>query len=126
MNKKVLVVEDEPSTRKAIVEKLERSGFEIIEAKDGEEGLKVALETRPDLILLDILMPRMDGMVMMDKVRNEGDWGKSVPIIVLTNLSADDKITAGVVVDEPAYYLMKTDWPIDEVVTKVKSTLGIE
>lgn len=121
--KKVLVVEDEPSTRQALKEKLTLSGFDIIEAKDGEEGLEIALRETPDLILLDILMPRMDGMVMMKKVR-ETDWGKNIPIVVLTNLSADEKITAGVVLDEPAYYLMKTDWPIEGVVEKIRSALG--
>jgi len=123
--KKVLIVEDEPATRQALSGKLIASGFEVFEAKDGVEGLEVAVKEMPDLILLDILMPRMDGMVMMKKVR-EMEWGKDLPIVVLTNLSADDKITAGVVVDEPSYYLMKTDWPIGEVINKVRSALGIE
>ena len=121
--KTVLIIEDEPSIRKAIMDKLETSEFLSIEAKNGEEGLIAAFEKKPDLILLDILMPKMDGMVMMKKLREEGDWGKKVPIIILTNLSADDRITSGVVINEPAYYLMKTDWSLDEVVAKIRSTL---
>lgn len=122
--KTVLIVEDEPAMRQALNGKLSASGFEVLEAKDGVEGLEIALKEMPDLILLDILMPRMDGMMMMKKVR-ETEWGKEIPIVVLTNLSADEKITAGVVIDEPSYYLMKTDWPIGEVVNKVRSALGI-
>ena len=123
--KKILIVEDEPAMREALKEKLTISGFSVIEGKDGEEGLKLAFNNTPDLILLDILMPRMDGMMMLKKVR-ETEWGKKVPVIILTNLSADEKITSEVVTDEPSYYLMKTDWPIEEIVNKVRSALGEE
>lgn len=118
--KKVLIVEDETALREALVDKLTREGFDALEAKDGEEGLKIALKEHPGLILLDIIMPKMDGMTMMKKLR-EDEWGKGVPIILLTNLSAtEEKIIKGIVENEPSYYLVKSDWKIEDVVKKVK------
>ena len=123
--KKILIVEDEMSQRKALVDKFTREGFEVVSARDGEEGLSVALTEKPDIILLDIVMPKMDGMTMLKKLRHENEWGKSVPVILLTNLSADDdKIMKGVTEDLPAYYLVKSNWAINDVVEKVKDRLS--
>lgn len=125
MDKKaILVVDDEAPVTKALSDKLTREGFDVLVAKDGEQGLKMSLEKNPDLILLDIIMPRMDGMTMLAKLR-EDERGKTIPVIILTNLNADDAVTRGVVRDTPAYYLVKTDWTIDEVVRKVRERLGI-
>lgn len=124
--KKILIVEDEQDLRKALTDKLTREGFSVLEAKNGEEGLKVALAERPDLILLDIVMPVMDGMTMMKKLREENEWGKNVSIILLTNLSATDQIISGIVEDEPSYYLVKSDWKIEDVVKKVRERLSEE
>lgn len=122
--KKILIVEDEIPLREALVDKLTREGFDALEAKNGEEGLQAALKEKPDLILLDIIMPVMDGMTMMKKLR-EDEWGKKVPIILLTNLSAtEERIVKGIVENEPAYYLVKSDWKIGDVVKKVKERLA--
>ncbi|MDP3779306.1 MAG: response regulator [bacterium] len=121
--KKILIVEDEPDMRQALVESLKHEGFSVAEAANGNEGLERAIEHRPDLIVLDILMPKMGGMEMMKKLRNHSDWGQKVPIILLTNLSADDKIMRGIVEDEPSYYLVKSDWKIPDVVEKVREML---
>ena len=66
-NKTILIVEDEVPMIKALVDKFRREGFAVLEAGDGEDGLKIAMEKRPDLILLDIVMPKMDGMDMMKR-----------------------------------------------------------
>jgi len=122
--KKILIVEDEIDLREALVDKLGREEFETSGAKDGEEGLEMALRDHPDLILLDIVMPKMDGMTMLKKLREENEWGKKVPVILLTNLSAtDEKIIKAMVENEPSYYLVKSDWKIGDVVKKVKETL---
>lgn len=124
--KKILIVEDEQDMLDALTDKFTREGFETLQAKDGIEGLEVALKDHPDLILLDIVMPKMDGMTMMKKLR-EDEWGKNVPIIILTNLSAtDEKLIEGMVKGEPSYYLVKSDWKIKDVVEKVKETLNIK
>jgi DNA-binding response OmpR family regulator len=123
--KTILVVEDDPPILKTLVDKLTEEGFRIIEAHDGEEGLMVADRDRPDLILLDIVMPKMDGMTMLKKLRQENEWGKSVPVILLTNLSPDkEKINKGITEDEPAYYLIKTNWSLNDVVKKVRERLN--
>ena len=123
--KTILVVEDDPPVLKTLVDKLTEEGFRIIEAHDGEEGLMIADRDHPDLILLDIVMPKMDGMTMLKKLRQENEWGKSVPIILLTNLSPDEeKINKGITEDEPAYYLIKTNWSLNDVVQKVRERLN--
>lgn len=122
-NKTILIVEDHAPVRIALVEKLQHEGMKALEAKDGEEGLAMALREKPDLILLDIIMPRMSGMTMLDELRKSGEWGKSVPVIILTNLNPDDKIMREVVETEPVFYLVKADWKIEDVISKVKEVL---
>ncbi len=123
---KILVVEDEASLLRALSDKLTREGFAALEAKNGAEGLEVAWREHPDLILLDIIMPVMDGWTMFQKLR-QNDWGKTVPVIVLTNLSADnDDQKARVANLEPAYFLVKSDWKIEDLVVKIKEVLGIK
>ena len=122
---KVLVVEDDLSVLRALVEKLTREGFSVFQAKDGKEGLATALRERPDIILLDILMPVMDGPTMMTKLRQDSRWGKKVPIILLTNLSnAEMNIVKAVIEAEPAYYLVKSNWSMASVVKKMKEVLA--
>ncbi len=123
-SQKILIIEDEEDVRQALVDRLSREGFKTSQAKNGQEGLKIALKERPDLILLDIVMPKMDGITMMRKMRKD-KWGRKVPIILLTNLSAtEERIIKGLVEDEPSYYLVKSDWKIEDVVKKVKETLN--
>lgn len=124
MSKKiVLITEDEPAMLNILTDKLHESGFETLQARNGEEGLHLALEHHPDLILLDILMPKVDGMTMMKTLR-EDSWGKTVPIIMLTNVSADtDEALQAIVKNQPAYYLVKSNNTLEEVVEKVKEVL---
>lgn len=120
--KKILLVEDDVILSEMYQDKLKLEGYEVSIAKTGGEGLVAALSTRPDLILLDILLPKMDGMTVMKKLRND-TWGKNVPIIILTNLNADGKILKGVVEDHPAYYLMKANSDPAGIVEKIREIL---
>lgn len=122
--KKILVVEDEPALLRVLSDKFTNEGYTVLEAKNGLTGLKVALEEKPDVILLDILMPELDGMEMMRRLRDSSSYGKNVPIVILTNLDADEKITWAVAKDEPAYYLIKSNVDMDEIVEKVNSSVG--
>lgn len=117
--KKILIVEDEPALLRVLSDKFTNEGYSVLEAKNGLTGLKVALEEKPEVILLDILMPELDGMEMMRRLRESGEYGKNVPIVILTNLDADEKITWAVAKDEPAYYLIKSNVDMDEIVEKV-------
>lgn len=121
---KIAVIEDDEVMSKSLVGELEDAGFEAITAFDGIQGIELSLKEKPDLILLDIVMPNMDGMTMMKKLRESGEFGRHVPIIILTNLNADDKITADVVKNEPSYYLVKSNWTVADVIEKVKDRLG--
>lgn len=124
-NKRILIIEDDVPLRNVLREKFTHEGFSVLEANDGEEGLANALSLRPDLILLDIVMPKMDGITMMRKLRQENEWGKSVPIILLTNLSSDDeRINKAITDDTPAYYLVKADYTIKDLVEKIKERLS--
>ncbi len=118
----ILIIEDEVSLRNALRDKFTREGFRIIEAKNGEEGLETALREHPALILLDIVMPKMDGMTMLSKLR-EDTWGKDAKVIMLTNLSDSEKIAESG--EKGVYdYLVKSDWKIEDLVHKVKERLG--
>lgn len=120
--KKILVIEDDENIRKAIETKLKSVGFNVLTASDGSEGYNTALSERPDLILLDVILPVMDGVTVLDKLRADA-WGKDVPIIILSNLSKVDAIEEskqkGV-----KHYLVKTDWKLEDVVDKIRSELG--
>lgn len=123
----ILIVEDEDTIRKIYADGLRDEGFSVLVAKNGKEGLEVALREKPDLILLDILMPVMDGLTMMDLLRNEVPYGKNVPIILLSNLSAsEEKIMAAITKNEPAYYLEKANWELSQVVEKIRERLAVK
>jgi DNA-binding response OmpR family regulator len=124
-SKKILiveVVEDDKPLLSVLTERFNAEGFKVISAITGEEGLDLALKNKPDLILLDIVMPKMDGITMLKKLRQD-PWGKKAKVILLTNLSADENITKAVTELEPTYYLIKTDWKMDDIVERVKKTL---
>ena len=91
----ILIIEDDGSYRSILVKKLKEEGFLAIEAKDGEEGLNISLEKHPDLILLDLIMPRMDGITMLKELR-EDEWGKNAKIIILTAIMDSQKIAQAI------------------------------
>ncbi|MBI2037756.1 MAG: response regulator [Candidatus Magasanikbacteria bacterium] len=118
---KVLIVEDEQALLAVLAKKFTIEKFKVFEAPNGQIGLEQAFQHHPDIILLDILMPIMDGMTMLNKLRQD-PWGKSVPIIMLTNLS-DEKKEAEAAKEGCYDYFIKSDWNIDDLVKKVKSKL---
>lgn len=118
-SKKVLVVEDEISYAQPLVQELTYNGFTVFSAQTGLDGHRIAMAEHPDIILLDILMPAMDGMSLMQKLREDA-WGKNVPIILLTNLDPDDTILKGVVKDQPAYYFIKNEVKMSDIIEKIK------
>ncbi len=118
---KILIVDDELPLLKILVEKFTREGFDVVQAHNGEEGLEVAKKETPDIALLDVMMPKLDGLAMLEILRKEA-WGKNLPVIMLTNLSDPKKV--GIAMASGAYnYLVKTDWHINDVVEKVRSML---
>jgi DNA-binding response OmpR family regulator len=118
---KILIVEDESSLLRVLEKKLTSEGYNVVTGKDGEQGLSVALKEHPDLILLDIIMPKMDGVTVLEKLR-EDDWGKNVPVIMLTNLTDSEKVFKAKDGDVREY-LVKTDWKLEDVVGVIKKHL---
>jgi DNA-binding response OmpR family regulator len=119
---KLLVIEDERLVYEALRRKLDNTGFEVINAFDGKEGLELSLKEHPDLILLDIILPVMDGITYLESLRAD-EWGERVPVIILSNLSDADTIQESRLkgVND---YLVKTDWKLDEVIEKIKNILN--
>ena len=126
-NKKVvLITEDESTLRRALHDKLGAEGLMVLEAKNGEEGLEIALKEHPDLILVDIIMPKMDGLTMLQKLR-ENDEGKKIKFIILTNLDSTEHIANAIKAvggDESTFeYYIKTDTKLEDIVEKVEQKL---
>lgn len=120
--KTILCVEDDAFIVQILTHQFEKEGFSVLTAKDGAEGLAIALRDHPDLILLDIILPVMDGLTMLKQIRGD-PWGKKVPVVMLTNFSDPDKI-AKAKEYQVREYLLKIDMALPEVVQKVKAQLG--
>ena len=121
MAKTILIIEDEVVLADALKDKLTREGYNILKAKNGEEGLAAALARHPDMILLDILMPKMDGLTVLKKLR-EDNWGKSVQVIIFTNFTEIEKISEALS-NKVTDYLVKANWDIDAIAQKIKEKL---
>ncbi len=120
--KTILIVEDEVVQRKSLVTKFELEGFKVFQASNGEEGLKVALKNHPDIILLDLLMPKMDGREMLIELYRD-KWGMGVPVFILSNLS-DSKTIIENIKNGVSDYLVKSEYKIQDVVDKVNARLA--
>lgn len=119
--KKVIVIDDDENLRFALTDKLKMSGFEVLEAKNGEEGLKKTLESHPDVILLDIMMPLMNGIDMLKKLR-EDEWGKKARVIMLTVLENAEPV-ADAMSGGNFSYIIKTKVNAEDIVSKVNEAL---
>ena len=119
--KKVLVVEDDAKMRKMLVDALKGNGFDVAEAENGQEGLKVCTDFRPDLILLDVIMPVMDGITMLKKLKEE-EWSKNIIVTILSNSDdlgkISDALEKGV-----SGYIIKSDLSIEDMIKRVKKEL---
>lgn len=121
--KRVLIVEDEQLLLEALREAFTQEGFEVLIAADGEEGLKLAVENHPDLILLDIVMPKMDGIAMLGRLRDDA-WGVNVPVVILSNLS-DYTSVANALSHGVHEFLVKSNWDVKDVIKLAKEKLKI-
>lgn len=118
----VLIVEDETALATVLGDKLTAEGFRVLQAADGEQGLEMAVSEKPDLILLDVILPKLNGIDMLKKLRTE-PAGKKIPVMMLTNLS--DSKNLGEALANGAYdFLVKSDWNIDDLVQNVRAKLA--
>lgn len=117
--KKILIVEDEPMVRRALVEKItEEKGLMIMSAKNGKEGLDAALREHPDFILLDLLMPVMDGMEMLSLLR-EDEWGKNAKVMFLSNVADSEKVSEGAA-KGVHQFMIKSNTNVSELLAHLK------
>jgi two-component system, OmpR family, alkaline phosphatase synthesis response regulator PhoP len=122
INKKVLIVEDDKDFRFILQINFSKEGFSVVTAENGEEGLSLVEKEKPDLIILDILMPTMDGIEMAKQVKQKGI---NIPIVFLTNMSDIDHISQAqeIVLSD---YIIKSDVSVDKIVEAAKTKLGIK
>jgi CheY-like chemotaxis protein len=118
--KKILIIDDDRLLSRVLIKRLSREGFEAKAAKDGRTGLQAALSSHPDLILLDIVMPVMDGLTVLESLRAD-PWGKKVPIIILSNL--DEAETSASNFGQVQAYLVKSNWSLEDLVQVVRKKL---
>lgn len=123
INKKVLIIENEEDLSEALVTVLVHEGFSVSVADDGEKGLAQALEGKPDIIILDLMMPKMDGITLLEKLRQD-PWGREASVIVMTAYDDSEKVAkvAEYGVNE---YIVKTNITLANVVKKVRERLGM-
>jgi DNA-binding response OmpR family regulator len=121
MTKKILVIEDDKFLLKIINKKLSTEDYQLIQAMNGEEGLRAAREKKPDLILLDLVLPEMDGFEVLKRLKDNPTCS-NIPVIVLSNLGEREKIDKGLKLGA-ADYLVKADLNPGEIVNRIKLVL---
>jgi len=119
--KKILFIEDESSLQSVFSNFLREKGYEVISALDGEIGLRMAGERKPDLILLDLILPKIHGLDVLKQLK-QGEGTKHIPVIVLTNLEGASEVNSAIELGATTY-LVKMDYSLEEVFEKVKRVL---
>jgi two-component system, OmpR family, alkaline phosphatase synthesis response regulator PhoP len=118
---RILIVEDEEILLTALSEELKQEGFQVSGAKDGVEGVEKATAEKPDLVLLDLVMPRLDGIGALKQLKDTAET-KDIPVVILTNLSDYDKISDALSLGAMDY-LVKANYRLEELVNKIKTVL---
>jgi DNA-binding response OmpR family regulator len=119
--KKILIIEDEVTLQKAMTDFLTQEKFEVVSALDGEQGLALAKSEMPDLIILDIILPKKDGYEVLLEIKKDSHV-KKIPVILLTNLESMENVQKAFE-SGATTYLVKSDYKLEEVVRKIKETL---
>jgi len=121
MAKKILVIEDDKFLRELISQKLLKEGYDIVEAVDGEKGIEVANKEKPDLVLLDLILPGIDGFEVLAKLKADPKLS-DIPVIILSNLGQKTDIEKGIEMGA-ADYLIKAHFTPGEIVEKIAIVL---
>ncbi len=120
--KKIIFIEDEPALQHALTVVLNDAGYEVISAMDGEIGLGLIKKEKPDLVLLDLILPKMDGFQVLEMIRKDPETAK-LPVIILSNLEENSDINRALELGATTY-LLKTNYRLEEVVEKVAGVLN--
>ncbi len=119
---KILLVEDDEMLHSMYTQKFEKEGYEVVSAFNGADGVKKAQTEKPDLILMDIIMPKMDGFVALKKVKSKAET-KDIPVLMLTNLGQDEDVKKGKELGADDYFIKANHTPA-EIVVKIKELLS--
>lgn len=122
MEENILIIEDDKFLRELISRKLINEAFKIEEAIDGEEGLKKLQEIKPDLILLDLILPGLDGFEVLERIKDNPSTS-IIPVLILSNLGQKDEIERGLKLGA-VDFLVKAHFTPEEIVNKVKEILS--
>jgi DNA-binding response OmpR family regulator len=117
----ILVADDEEDLRELVTYRLSRSGYNVIGAEDGQQAFEMAAERTPDLMILDVMMPKLDGYELTRRLRAEAAL-RSIPVILLTARSQESDIDRGFEVGADDY--LKKPFNPDELVARVRAVLG--
>jgi CheY-like chemotaxis protein len=120
--KTVLIVEDDNVLRKVLSDKMNVEGWRAIEASNGRDGLVFALEKHPDVILLDLMLPEMDGISLLAELRKD-EWGKDAKVIVMSNLIKGVGLMEKAEQYKVADYVEKADMSLDLIAEKIKKIM---
>jgi CheY-like chemotaxis protein len=120
--KKILFIEDEQVVQKTFGEILAKSGYKVISALDGEIGLKLARKEKPDLILLDLILPKTHGLEVLNILKKDKDT-KDISVIILTNIEGMEEVEKAIKLGAEAY-LVKTAYNLEELLEKVEKIIG--
>lgn len=115
---RICIVEDDEDLRGIYALKFRNQGFEVIEAEDGEVGLKVIGEQNPDLILLDVMLPKVNGFEVLRRIKQD-DKLKAIPVFILSNLGQDQEVKQGLDLKADKYFI-KVHYTPEEIVEKVR------
>ena len=121
MAKTILIIEDDKFLRELIVRKLKDEKYQIVEASDGEEGLEKVKKKLPDLVLLDLILPGIDGFEVLSKIKEEHALS-SIPVIILSNLGQREEVERGLKLGA-VDYLIKAHFTPREIIDKIKAVL---
>lgn len=116
--KKILLIEDDEFICQMYRVKFEQTAYQLIVAKDGQEGLDIMKKEKPDLVLLDIILPGLDGFELLTKAKNDPDI-RAIPIVLLTNLGQEENVKKGMALGARDY-IIKAHFTPQEVVEKVE------
>ncbi len=120
--KTILIIEDDKYMREVLAEKLKKEGFETAEAMDGEVGLKMTVEKKPDLVVLDIILPLLNGFDYLEmKLKNANI--EKIPVIILSNLGQKEDIERGMKLGAKDY-VVKAHFTPNDLIAKVQAQLG--
>ncbi|MFH1584557.1 MAG: response regulator [Patescibacteria group bacterium] len=122
--KRILFIEDESALQKAFSDTLAEEGYEVVSALDGEIGLRLAKEKKPDVILLDLVLPRLHGFDVLSRLKQDEET-KHIPVIVMTNLEEMENVQKALELGATTY-LVKSNYQLHDVVERVKQLLAEE